>query len=100
MGVGIFRAGLLSRKYGMCVCVIASRFNAIYGSPKVPITFIGIVASFPGLQSSNAVEGLVKLLCGMTSGRRWVDVGGVAYMPCIYILALQFTGSATPPTST
>ena len=26
----------------MSVCVIASRFMAIYGSPKVPITFIGI----------------------------------------------------------
>ena len=28
------------------------------------------LASFPGLQSPNAVEGLVKLLCRMTSGRR------------------------------
>ena len=37
------------------------------------------IASFPGLQSPNAVEGLVKLLRRMTSGRRWVyiwvDVG-------------------------
>ena len=37
------------------------------------------LASFPGLQSPNAVEGLVKLLRRMTSGRRWVyiwvDVG-------------------------
>ena len=32
------------------------------------------VASFPGLQSPNAVEGLVKLLCRMTSGRRWVYI--------------------------
>ena len=103
MGVGIFRVGLFSRKYGMCVCVcvcvIASKFNAIYGSPKVPLLSL-VVASFPGLQSPNAVEGLVKLLRRMTSGRHWVDVGGMAYMPCIYILALQFTGSATPPTST
>ena len=29
-----------------------------------------VVASFPGLQSPNAVEGLVKLLRRMTSGRR------------------------------
>ena len=38
-----------------------------------------ILALFPGLQSPNAVEGLVKLLRRMTSGRRWVyipvDVG-------------------------
>ena len=37
------------------------------------------VALFPGLQSPNAVEGLVKLLRRMTSGGRWVyiwvDVG-------------------------
>ena len=37
------------------------------------------LASFPGLQSPNAVEGLVKLLRRMTSGRCWVyipvDVG-------------------------
>ena len=41
------------------------------------------LASFPGLQSPNAVEGLVKLICRMASGRRWrytlgrrwVDVG-------------------------
>ena len=33
------------------------------------------LASFPGLQSPNAVEGLAKLLRRMTSGRRWVDVG-------------------------
>ena len=46
---------------------------------KVGLVFIvkeGVyVASFPGLQSPNTVEGLVKLLCRMTSGRRWVDVG-------------------------
>ena len=29
-----------------------------------------VLASFPGLQSPNAVEGLVKLLCRMTSGGR------------------------------
>ena len=38
-----------------------------------------LLASFPGLQSPNAVEGPVKLLHRMTSGRRWVyirvDVG-------------------------
>ena len=39
------------------------------------------LASFPGLQSPYAVEGLVKLIRRMTSGRRWrydrrwVDVG-------------------------
>ena len=47
-----------------------------------------IVASFPGLQSPNAVlvEGLVKLVHRMTSGGRleaW--------------LCMQLTGSATPP---
>ena len=57
-----------------------------------------VVASFPGLQSPNQVEGLVKLLCRMTSGRCWVDVGRRGLQPCIYILALQFTGSAMPPT--
>ena len=31
----------------------------------------GILASFPGLQSPNAVEGLVKLLRRMTSGRHY-----------------------------
>ena len=31
----------------------------------------GTLASFPGFQSPNAVEGLVKLLRRMTSGRRW-----------------------------
>jgi len=30
-----------------------------------------ILALFPGLQSPYAVEGLVKLLRKMTSGRRW-----------------------------
>ena len=30
-----------------------------------------ILASFPGLQSPYKVEGLVKLLHGMTSGRRY-----------------------------
>ena len=39
----------------------------------------GKIASFPGLQSPNAVEGLVRLLRRMTSGRCWVyiwvDVG-------------------------
>ena len=69
------------------------------GAQKSPLLSL-VVASFPGLQSPNPVEGLVKLLCRMTSGRRWVDIGGMAYMPCIYILALQFTGSATPSTST
>ena len=29
------------------------------------------IASFPGLQSPYAVEGLVKLIRRMTSGRRW-----------------------------
>ena len=33
------------------------------------------LASFPGLQSPYAVEGLVKLIRRMTSGRRWIDVG-------------------------
>ena len=60
-----------------------------------------VEASFSGLQSPNAVEGLVKLLRRMTSGRRWVDIGGHRlHAVHIYILALQFTGSATPPTST
>ena len=71
----------------------------IMGAQKSPLLSL-VVALFPGLQSPNVVEGLVKLLHRMTSGKRWVAVGGVAYMPCIYILALQFTGSATPPTST
>ena len=31
-----------------------------------------VIASFPGLQSPNVVESLVKLLRRMTSGRRWV----------------------------
>ena len=40
---------------------------------------VGMVASFRGLQSPNAVEGLVKFLRRMTSGRRtldrrWVDM--------------------------
>ena len=46
----------------------------------------GDLASFPGLQSPNAVEGLVKLLRRMTSGGRleaW--------------LCMQLTGSAMPP---
>ena len=34
------------------------------------------LASFPGLQSPNAVEGLVKLIRRMTSGRRWVYIYG------------------------
>ena len=45
-----------------------------------------VLASFPGLQSPNAVEGLVKLVRRMTSGGRleaW--------------LCMQLTGSATPP---
>jgi len=33
------------------------------------------IASFPGLQSPYAVEGLVKLVRRMMSGRRWIDVG-------------------------
>ena len=37
---------------------------------KCPLLLL-VVASFPGLQSPNAVEGLVKLPCRMTSGRRW-----------------------------
>ena len=43
MGVGIFLKGgsIFERVRYVCVCVIASRFMAIYGSPKVPITFIG-----------------------------------------------------------
>ena len=35
---------------------------------------IQAIALFPGLQSSNAVGGLVKLLRRMMSGRHWVDV--------------------------
>ena len=53
----------------VCVCVIASRFNAIYGSPKVPITFIG---------------------SRMTSGRRWVGVGGHG-LHAVHIMAYGST---------
>ena len=45
-----------------------------------------VLASFPGLQSPYAVEGLVKLVRRMTSGgclEAW--------------LCMQLTGSATPP---
>ena len=68
--------------------------------PKPTTTVIGpggeflsdapfFVASFPGLLSPNAVEGLVKLVRRMTSGGRleaWLTRR-----------ACQFTGSATPP---
>ena len=37
---------------------------------KCPLLSL-VVALFPGLQSPNAVEGLVKLLHRMTSGRCW-----------------------------
>ena len=47
------------------------------------------LASFPGLLSPNAVEGLVKLIRRMTSGGR-LEAWLIA--PC-----MQFTGSATPP---
>ena len=68
----------------MCVCMCVCYSFKIQCYLWEPITFIGSIASFLGLQSPNAVEGLVKLLRRMTSGKRWVDVGGVAYMPCIY----------------
>jgi len=43
MGVGIFLKGawVYFQESMVCVCVIASRFMAIYGTPKAPITFIG-----------------------------------------------------------
>ena len=56
-----------------------------FGSPSPPtpcglgtrldsIILALVVALFPGLQSPNAVEGLVKLLRRMTSSRRWVYI--------------------------
>ena len=40
MGVGIFLNGgsIFEKVRYVCVCVIASRFTAIYGNPKVSIT--------------------------------------------------------------
>ena len=45
------------------------------------------------LITANAVEGLVILLHRLTSGRRWE---AWLIVPC-NTLAMQFTGSATPP---
>jgi len=45
----------------------------VYHAETHPAQWVTL-ASFPGLQSPNAVEGLVKLLRRMTSGRRWVYI--------------------------
>ena len=51
------------------LCLVSSPDVIMYITSSITI------ASFPGLQSPNAVEDLVKLLHRMTSGKRWVDIG-------------------------
>ena len=65
------------------------------GKPK-PIDVIVVLCSLipRPLITANAVEGLVKLQHRMTSSGH-LEVWLIT--PCMHTLALQFTGSATPP---
>ena len=61
-----------------------------------PATVAGLyssLGSFPGLQSPNAVEGLVKFIRRMTSGRHWIDVGDRRWVD-VGGVALPVNGSA------
>ena len=58
---------------GVCVAydvVVHMKIDLYKRTTVSTIHLCKCIASFPGLLSPNAVEGLVKLLCRMTSGGR------------------------------